>query len=286
MSAARIEPRLRDLSKAGALTKSACSAELISFVAPLLDSGVLAWERSGTGRRLRVQNSDAFGLFILDRFPFTELEMEAEISRRVASVGRFRNSKALRGNTPDIVTMRGWSNNALWRDGKDVALSEATRLHTLFSFALEPDNRYELRAPCALVENPAVLLAFERFRIHLDIPVAIFAGGRVSNRLLDWLASQTAPAFCIRHFPDYDPVGLSEYARVQARLGGRAALHLPANLPECFARFANGELLRFSATRTLLAKLRTVRIPEILAVIHLIDRYNAVLEQEALLLNS
>src|SRR5205823_2053409 len=147
---------------------------------PLLDSTVLAWERSGTGRRLFVQNADALSSFILDRFPFTELEMEADISRRVASVGRFRNSKALRGDTPEIVTLRGWSNNALWRDGKPVALSEATRLHTLFSFALARDNGYELRAPCALVENPAVLLAFEKFRINLDIPVAIFADGRVS----------------------------------------------------------------------------------------------------------
>src|SRR5207248_3812156 len=118
MSAAQIESRLRGLLKVGALTKSACSAELISFVAPLLDSGVLAWERSGTGRRLRVQNSDALSSFILDRFPFTELEMEAEISRRIASVGRFRNSKALGSDTPDIVTVRGWSNDALWRDGK------------------------------------------------------------------------------------------------------------------------------------------------------------------------
>lgn len=81
-------------------------------------------------------------------------------------------------------------------------------------------------------------------------------------------------------------MGLSEYARVRSRLESRAALHLPANLPECFARFGNGELLRFSATRTLLAKLRTVPIPEIRTVIHLIDRHNAVLEQEALLLNS
>jgi hypothetical protein len=35
----------------------------------------------------------------------------------------------------------------------------------------------------------------------------------------------------------------------------------------------------------LLAKLRAVRISEIQTVIHLIDRHNAVLEQEALLLD-
>lgn len=285
MSPARVESRLRELLKSGALAKSASSEELVSFVAPLLDSGVLAWERSGAGERLCVRSAETLSSFILDRFPFTELEMEAEISRRVASVGRFRNSKALRGDTPDIVTVRGWSDIALWHRGKPVAVSEATRMHAVFSFALTSNSDYELRTPCALVENPAVLLGFERFSVHSEIPVAIFAGGRVSNRLLDWLASQTAPSFNLRHFPDYDPVGLSEYARVQVRLGNRASLHLPLNLADCFARLANGELLRFAATRRLLAKLRTVPIPEVCAVINLIDRYNAVLEQEALLID-
>lgn len=286
MSAARVESRLRELLRAGALAKSASSAELVSFVAPLLDSGVLAWERSGAGERLSVRNAETLSAFILDRFPFTELEMEAEISRRVASVGRFRNSKALRGDTPDIVTVRGWSDIALWHRGKPVAVSEATRMHSVFSFALTSNSDYELRTSCALVENPAVLLGFERFGIHTGIPLAIFAGGRVSNRLLDWLASQTAPAFNLRHFPDYDPVGLSEYARLQARLGSRASLHFPATLANCFTRFANRELLRFAATRRLLAKLRTISSPDVCAVINLIDRNNAVLEQEALLVDT
>jgi len=284
MNPARIEARLRELLEAGALAKSASSHELVSFVAPLLDSGVLAWERSGAGEKLRVRNAETLGSFILDRFPFTELEMEAEISRRVASVGRFRNTKALRSDTPDIVTVCGWSDIALWHKGKPVDVSKATRMHTVFSFALTPDSQYELRTSCALVENPAVLLGFERLSSQSEIPLAIFAGGRVSHRLLDWLASQTAPSFHIHHFPDYDPVGLSEYSRLQGRLGDRASLHLPVTLADYFARFGNRELLRFAATRRLLAKLRSVPIPEVCAVIDLIDRHNAVLEQEALLL--
>jgi hypothetical protein len=283
MNAARIESRLRKLLETGALAKSASSRELVLFVAPLLDSGVLTWERGGAGERLCVRNAETLSSFILDRFPFTELEMEAEISRRVASVGRFRNSKALRSDTPDIVAVCGWSNIALWHKGKPVPVSEATRIHAVFSFALTPDSEYELRTSCALVENPAVLLGFERFSLQSEIPLAIFSGGRVSHRLLDWLASQTEPSFHVHHFPDYDPVGLSEYARLQGRLGDRASLHLPRNLADYFARFGNRELLRFGATRRLLAKLRSVPIPEVCAVIDLIDHHNAILEQEALL---
>ena len=33
----------------------------------------------------------------------------------------------------------------------------------------------------------------------------------------------------ILHLPDYDPVGLSEFGRVHARLGHRAGLYLPPN---------------------------------------------------------
>lgn len=284
MNPARIESRLRELLEAGALSKSTSSQGLVSFVAPLLDSGVLAWERSGAGEKLCVRNAETLSSFILDRFPFTELEMEAEISRRIASVGRFRNSKALRSDTPDIVTVRGWSDIALWHKGKSVVVSEATRKHTVFSFALAPDTEYELRTSCALVENPAVLLGFERLNIQSEVSLAIFSGGRVSHRLLDWLARQTASSFHVHHFPDYDPVGLSEYARLQARLGDRASLYFPANLADYFQRLGNRELLQFPATRRLLAKLRSVRIPEVCSVIDLIDRHNAVLEQEALLL--
>jgi hypothetical protein len=211
--------------------------------------------------------------------------MEAEISRRIASVGRFRNTKALRSDTPDIVTVRGWSDVALWNKGEPVIVSGATRIHKVFSFALTPNSQYELRTSCALVENPAVLLSFERISIQPRIPLAIFAGGRVSHLLLDWLGRQTAPSFHVHHFPDYDPVGLSEYARLQGRLGDRTSLHLPVNLANYFARLGNKELLRFPATKRLLAKVRSVPIPEVCAVIDLIERHNAVLEQEALLLH-
>ncbi len=116
-----------------------------------------------------------------------------------------------------------------------------------------------------LVGNPAVFTQFE----HLGLPprLAVYGHGRSSNRLLDWLAAQTAPDFQLLHLPDYDPVGLDEFTRLRERLGARVQLHLPENLADLLARHANGELLQKPSTQSLLAKLRLSQIAEVRAVL-------------------
>jgi hypothetical protein len=125
------------------------------------------------------------------------------------------------------------------RDARNVrrSVERATRLHGVFSFVLTPGDDYELCAPCALVEGPELLLGFERLSAALECPLVIYGGGRVSQGVLEWLNEQTAPEFYVLHLPDYDPVGLNEYVRLQTALGRRAKLHIPADLDDSFARF-------------------------------------------------
>jgi hypothetical protein len=85
------------------------------------------------------------------------------------------------------------------------------------------------------------------------------------------------------HLPDYDPVGLSEFQRLHTRLGSRVVLHLPNDLEARFARFSNPKLLENDSSQAMLAQLRRSDSPSICHVVKLIDRYNAGLEQEALL---
>lgn len=279
-----IRAQLAALLEQGSLSKSACGGALLKILKPLLDSDVVAEERSGAGRRLVIRDASALRAFFVSRFP--DIAISDETPARVAGVARFRDSKALAGDTPDIVLLRAWSDTALWCGGVPVLAASATKAHGLFSFVLVPGSRYELRAPCALVENPAMLLAFERLGLTSTIPIALYAGGRVSGRVLRWLASISDPGFHLTHFPDYDPVGLSEFVRVRAALGDRATLHLPAGLSEAFSRFANKDLLRREASQALLPALRTNRSPEVRTVLNLIELHNAGLEQESLLITS
>lgn len=278
-----IRAQLAALLERGSLPKSASGGALLKILKPLLDSDVVAEERSGAGRRLIVRDAAALRTFFKSRFP--DIATTDETPARIAGVARFRDSKALAGDTPDVVLLRAWSDTALWCDGVPVPAASATKAHGVFAFVLAPCGRYELRAPCALVENPVMLLAFEQLGLVSTMPIALYAGGRVSGRALRWLASVSDPGFRLTHFPDYDPVGLSEFVRVRAALGDRATLHLPSGLGEAFSRFANKDLLRREASQALLPALRTNRWPEVRTVLDLIERHNAGLEQEALLVD-
>jgi hypothetical protein len=277
-----VRAQIRLLLEDGHLPRSVCSQAMFDTIQPLLDSRVVAEERFGGGRRLVVRDAAALGEFWTRRFPNAPLFDGAP--ERVASVARFRDSKAGAGDTPSVITLRAWSDIVLWKDGQPVPAAKGTAAHGVFAFLLSPESRYELRAPCALVENPAVLLAFERLRPRLEITAVLYGGGRISRGVLNWLACQSASGFRLVHFPDYDPVGLNEFVRLRAALGERVRLHIPEDLAELFSRFGNGELLRRDASQALLPKLRTDKSTEIRAVLELIERHNAGLEQEALLL--
>src|SRR5437879_6023615 len=110
--------KLRELAKSGALPASQCGAAFLNLLAPMLDSGVLDWKRSGPGRRLVVNNADALRDFCRQRFPETSLP--TDVGSRLASVSRFRDTKALTNSENEIISLRAWRNDALSKDGKPV----------------------------------------------------------------------------------------------------------------------------------------------------------------------
>jgi len=277
---AQAQTRLHDLMAKGALPASQCGKAFLRLLAPLIDTAVLTWKRSGAGRQLFVNDAGALSEFCDQRFPEAALPQDAEA--RIAGVGRFRDSKALPNTGIDIISMRVWRDEALLKGSQYAGAAAATEAHGVFSFRLTKDNQYRLNGQCMLVENPAVFAAAERLPVSVD--AVIYGYGRISRRVLEWIARTAGPNFSLLHLPDYDPVGLSEFERLHAGLGERVALHLPPDLDVRFERFSNKELLRKINSQTMLARLRRSELPAIRRVVELIDRHNAGLEQEALLI--
>ena len=252
----------------------------MKLLAPLIDTGVLSWKRSGAGRQLFVNDVGALDAFCRQRFPQVTLPAGAEA--RIAGVGRFRDSKALPNTGNEIISMRVWQDQALLKGDHYAGAAAATEAHGVFSFRLTKDNQYRLNGLCMMVENPAVFAAAERLNVKVD--AVIYGYGRISSRVLNWIARTAGSNFNLLHLPDYDPVGLSEFGRVHGRLGRRAGLYLPADLDIRFERFSNGDLLKKFNSQVMLAQLRRSPLPEVRHVVELIDRHNAGLEQEALLI--
>jgi len=276
----QIQSKLSELVDAGTLPLSACSNAFLTALRPALESGVVAEAKSGAGRRLVVLNSDALRLFFAGRYPNAKLFENAP--SRVAGIARFRDSKVLPNDAAEIVCLRAWQNQTLFRNSVAVDVVRATQEYGVFAFTLGNLSSYSLDGPCALVENPVVFALLERLR--LPVGIAILGHGRVSGRLLDWLTHINASDFRIIHLPDYDPVGLNEVARLRRRLGERIALYLPSDLDKYFDKFSNRALLAAANSQTLLRYLRQSEDSQIQVVLDFIDKNNAGLEQEALLL--
>lgn len=276
----KIYELVETLLQKGSLAKSAVTQKLRDFLQPALDSGVIAEERSGSGRRIAVKNSAALRQRLDLAYP--NVTISADAPSRVAGVARYRDSKVLVADTPDMVTLRGWSETSLRKDGRQISLRSATDEHGVLSFVLQSRSSYELEGPWALVEGPVMLLNFERLAHRCQS--IIYGNGRISNRILQWLAGQKAATFHLVHFPDYDPVGLSEFIRLRGALGARSELFIPEGLAERFKKFSKRSLLKSPANQAVLGRVRVSRIPEVRAVVELINKNNAGLEQEQLLI--
>jgi hypothetical protein len=175
-----------------------------------------------------------------------------------------------------------WRNDALLKDGKSFDAAALTAQHGVFSFLFTRNCPYVLSGSCALAENPAVFVAAER--LNLGVDAVIYGHGRISSRVLDWLVRTTNSKFSLLHLPDYDPSGLSEFQRLHARLGKRVALYLPSEIEARFVRFSNPDLLAKTNSQATLAQLRRSESTAVRRVVEMIDRHNAGLEQEALLI--
>jgi hypothetical protein len=275
------ESKLRLLIASRSIPRSACSASLLTVLQPLLQAGVLQEERAAAGRRLVVCDTGTLNDFLRSRFPDATTE-EAALSRMIG-VARYRNSKALASDTPEIAVIRAWQDTSLDKGGRVCDAVNATAQHGVFSFLLRPGPDYQLHGPCALVENPAVFVCFER--LGLDVGLIIHGRGRASQQLIKWLANQVARDFSLLHLPDYDPIGMDEFKRLRFHLKDRVRLHVPVNLENAFTQFSKRSLLDKKHSRALLSRLRSSRLPEIQRVVALIDRHNGGLEQEALLVS-
>lgn len=280
-TAENIRVQLAELLRQGSLRRSACRASFLKMLRPVLDSRVVVEERSGAGRRLVVHDPDSLREFFARRYPDAQAFEGAP--SRIVGVARFRESKELPNDAAEIVCMRAWKAGALFRNDECVDVATATREHGVFAFSLEKECPYSLRGPCALVESPVIFACVER--LDLPLALAIYGHGRISNRLIDWLARVPATDFTVLHLPDYDPVGLNEYTRLRAKLGACVKLHIPEDLPARFARFSKRSLLEMGNSQNLLRNLRKSPVADIRPVLDLIEKHNAGLEQEALLLD-
>jgi hypothetical protein len=175
---------------------------------------------STQGRGASYQLTDA----VLARAHLTELRpvaigaLDASLPARANNIARMRDSKG-RGHAhgTSYLLLKAIGAGVTWQrgDGASVDISAGTALAGAAAIAIETGDGWQTDAPIWLVENQAL---FDRLDwlppdAHGSI---VYYGGQLSRLLLDWMA-QRPRSERIMFFPDYDGVGLFNYARLREK---------------------------------------------------------------------
>ncbi|MEW6429356.1 MAG: hypothetical protein AB1568_15135 [Thermodesulfobacteriota bacterium] len=248
----------------------------------LFESGVLAEERGGGGRRVVVGNHAALAAFVARLYPsgLAGIDGDRDLAPRSRAVAERRDAKKAHSAGPATVLLRGFGGCGLRAGDQTLPVAQWTQLAGVAALRLDGNCRWGFAGRLAVVENLEVFLHFENSGVPAQL--ALYAGGRLDNRVLAWLASPAMAGVGILHCGDYDPVGLDEYLRLQEACPGRTELYLPPDLEDLLQRYGKKDLLSDSAA--VLARLRKCGDPQVRRVVEMMDRYGVGLEQEALLL--
>ncbi len=247
----------------------------------LFASGILKEEPKAGGRRIVIESAEHFREFIIGCYPSGLAAEHAALPPRASGVATYRDSKRSGSRNCEPVLLRGFGEAVLSSEGNTMPVAELTATFGMASFINNGNYSFQYVGTVATVENLEMFMHFEDIRPEEKL--AVYTGGRSSRLLLKWLASPGMSSCRIVHYGDWDPVGLDEYLRIKDVCPKRTSLFVPDNLEELFRRYSKSGLVEENTA--VLQRLRSSDDSSVQCIVSLMDRFNAGLEQEVLLLD-
>ena len=275
----RFLQRLRASSSAG-IVESQCPQCAKAILPALLDCGAVRRVLTGRAVRICVANEEAMAAFLGDRLPLGLEIPDTEPTSRSEAVRLHGNAKACQTSAAKGVFVRSLKPGVQFTSGRGVLpIYELTVLAGGAAVAIEEPNPWCFAGQVALVENEEAFWQHERALPEADL--AVFGIGRVSGRVLRWLAGPGFAECRFLHWGDYDAVGIAEYVRVRNALPGRVRLHVPDNIEHLLS--IHGERDRYEDQLPALSGLRGDSEALVTHMVQLFDKYRRGLDQELLL---
>ncbi|OQW91982.1 MAG: hypothetical protein BWK78_03020 [Thiotrichaceae bacterium IS1] len=283
MSVDSLAKQLSKLMATGALPLSILGQRNLKSLQPLIDAKVLEIVRSGGGQQIRILRPVALQEFVQARYPSGLPGIKDEtLAPRARAVANRRDAKRARRTDAEPVMVRGFGEAKLFcKEETVLPIVELTQLAGVTAFLLTDEPPvWEFSGMIVTVENLECFLHIEH--IIPEVELAIYAAGRLSERVLRWLGSPEISNCQVWHFGDYDPVGLDEYLRLNRIRPNYTELYIPPDLEMRIKRFGKRQLLEDNIA--ILSKLRREEDSAVRFVVELLDRYGMGLEQESLLI--
>jgi len=237
------------------------------------------------GKRLRVANAEAFAKIVRTATPQGLESLDSLLLSRADAVDQFGDAKAIRAGNVQGIFVRSIKPNILIRragSSQAVDVTALTRIAGGAALMLRDGMEWSFAGTIATVENEEAFWSHDLILPHIDL--AVYVRGKMSNRLLRWLASAPMASCQITHCGDYDPIGVAEFLRLRRACPGRVTLHVPNDLEKLVARYGKRSLVRADKQVQVLCLLREMEDdPIVKRLVQVFDELGKGVEQELLL---
>jgi hypothetical protein len=237
------------------------------------------------GKRLRVANADAFAKIVRTATPQGLESLDSLLLSRADAVDQIGDAKAIRAGNVQGIFIRSIKPNIFIRragSSEAVDVTAMTRIAGGAALMLRDGMEWSFAGTIATIENEEAFWSHELILPHIDL--AVYVRGKMSNRLLRWLASAPMASCEITHWGDYDPIGVAEFLRLRRACPGRVTLHVPDDLEKLIARYGKKLLVRADKQVRVLCVLRGMEDDAIVKrFVQVFDELGKGVEQELLL---
>ena len=209
-------------------------------------TGAVNCLRQGRGDVYSVCDQAVFDAHVTQLSPQVAPSIAEQLPLRAQHVAHARDSKARRHQHGMYYPLLKAVGGAVsWHEADrdaELALSAATCDFGAASLRIQPDDAWHTVQALWLVENQAL---FDRTDWLPEGTQAtlLYYGGQLDGRLLSWLG-QRPRASRIILFPDYDGVGLANFARLYEVLGDACECWLMPQWESKLARYGSNRLWR------------------------------------------
>lgn len=252
------------------------------------ETRLIELNKQGRSTVYRVINRQSVFNYLRQRHPLDDVSLPADIPSRSRNIGTERNSKTGQtGHDCWYLLMKAWDSDVVWQNDNDAMHpAELTERFGVAALRLRSGQAWQCNRPLLLVENQALFNQCDWLPQGFNGCLAYYAG-QLSEVLLQWLSEQKRTNEVIL-FPDYDGIGLTNYARLANSLHPDSTLHfywLP-DWENKLATFGNAEIWLKTRVQfeNAFEKLRAMNAlnDDLIKLGHLSQHHGKALEQEAI----
>ena len=209
-------------------------------------TGAVSCQRQGRGDVYCVCDQALFDAHLAELSPQLEPSVAAQLPLRAQHVAHAKSSKARNHQHAYYYPLlKAVGDSVSWQEGErgaELSLGALTREFGAATLCIHADDGWRTEQALWLIENQAL---FDRtdWMPKGTFATLLYYGGQLDGRLLSWLGRRPRASHVII-FPDYDGVGLANFARLYELLGDGCECWLMPQWESKLPRYGSNQLWR------------------------------------------